>query len=74
MDLSQPSTNNEAKALIGIVQYYRDMWPRQSYLLATLTEANSSPKRRKILWNDALEISFKILKRMVSVETLLRYP
>ena len=46
----------------------------RSHVLAPLTEADSGPKVRKMLWNDALEISFKELKRMVSAETLLSYP
>ena len=50
------------------------MWPRRSHVLDSLTEAASVPKGRKILWNDALESSFKDLNQMVSAETLLSYP
>ena len=50
------------------------MWPRQSHILAPLAEAASGPKGRKILWNKALEDSFKELKFVVSAETLLSYP
>ena len=50
------------------------MCPRWSHILAPLTEAASGPKGRKILWEDALEIPFKELERMVSAETLLSYP
>ena len=50
------------------------MWPRRSHVLDPLTEAARVPKGRKILWNDALEISFKEMKCMVSAETLLSYP
>ena len=57
-----------------MVQYYRDVWPRGSQILALLAEAARGPKGRKILWNDAIEISFKDLNRMVSAETLLNYP
>ena len=56
-----------------MVQYYRYMWPRRSYVLAPLTEAASGPKGIKILWNDTLEIPFKELKRVVSVEIMLSY-
>ena len=59
---------------MGMVQYYRDIWPRWSHILAPLIETASNPKCRKILWNDTLEISFKELKRMVSAETLISYP
>ena len=47
MDLVLPTTMTESRALIGMVQYYRDMWPRRSHILAPLTEAASSPKGRK---------------------------
>ena len=50
------------------------MCPRRSHLLAPLTEADSGPKGKKILWNDALEDSFKELKRMVSYDTVLSDP
>ena len=74
MDIGRPATATEARSLIGMVQYYRDMWPRRSHILAPLTEAAIGPKGRKKLRNDALEIPFKELKRMVSAETLLSYP
>ena len=57
-----------------MVHYYRDMWPSHSRVLAPLTETASGPKGRKIFWNDALESSFKELKRMVSAEILMSYP
>ena len=71
MYLVRSATTTEAQVIICMVQYYRDMWPRQSQILAPLTEAASSPKCRKILWDYALEISFKEIKRMVCAETLL---
>ena len=49
MDIGRPSTTTEARALIGMVQYYMDMWPRQSHVLTPLTEAASGPKVRKKL-------------------------
>ena len=73
MDIGRPSTTTEVRYIIVMVQYYRDMWPRRSHMLAPLIEASSSPKGGKILWNDSLEISFKELNRMVYVETLLSY-
>ena len=65
MDIGRPSTTTEVRAFIGMVQYYRYMWPRWSHVLDPLTEADSGPKGRNILWNDALESSFKELERMI---------
>ena len=74
MDTGRPTTTNKARALIGVVQYYRDMWPRRYYILAPLEKAYSGPKGGKMLWNDSLEDYLKELKCMVSAETLLSFP
>ena len=50
------------------------MWPRRSHVLAPMIEADSNPKGINILWNEAIESSFKELKHIVSDETLLSYP
>ena len=44
MDIRQPATTTEARVLIGMFQYYKDMWPRRSHILAPLIEADSGPK------------------------------
>ena len=74
MYLFRTTTITELRALIGMVQYYMNMWPRWYHALALLIEVAISPKGRKILWNYALEESFKELNHMVSAETLLNYP
>ena len=48
MYLRQTANTNEARSLIDMVQYYRDMFPRRSRILAPLTEAYSVPKVRKM--------------------------
>ena len=74
LDLERPKTTTECRALLGLIQYYRDMWQRRSHILAPLTEASSGPKVRKIKWTDDLEQAFCNLKKMISEETLLTYP
>ena len=32
MNLGRPTTKTEVRALIGMVQYYRDMWNRQYHI------------------------------------------
>ena len=71
IDLGRPTTTTEVQALTGMVQYYGDMWTRRSHLLAPLTEADSGPNSRAIIWNDYMEVFFKDLKLMVYKETLL---
>ena len=59
LDIGRPSTTTEAQALIGMVKNYRYMWPMRSHVLSPLTEAAIGPNDENILWDDALEISFK---------------
>ena len=66
METGRLATTTESRVLIGMVQYYRDMWPMQYHILAPLKEEYSGPKGRKILCKYALESYFKELKVMVS--------
>ena len=59
MNIRKPDTTTESRLIIGMLQYYRDIWPRQSHVLDPLTEAASNHKSRKVLWNDALEVLLK---------------
>ena len=74
MDLGRPTTTTEVRDLVGMVQYYRDMWPRWSHLLAPLVEAVRVPKGRTIFCNDDLEAALHELKILVSAETPPNYP
>ena len=47
MDLGKPTTTTEARALSGMVNFYRYMWPRRSHIVAPLIEVASNPKVRK---------------------------
>ena len=74
VDIRIPTTTTEARALIGMVQYYSDMWPRRSHTLDPFTESARVPKGRNILFNDALEYYSTEIKRLVSEFVLLGYP
>ena len=74
MDIRLPTITTEARALVGVVQYYRYMWPRRSHVLDPLIEAAIGLKGGAILWNDELEVAFRKFNNMVSAETLLNYP
>ena len=55
-----------------MVNYYRDMWPRRSEVLAPLTELCS--KTTKFKWTDRQQKAFEDIKQIVAKETLLAYP
>jgi hypothetical protein len=74
MDMQKPRTTTEARALVGMVQYYRDMWRRRSHIISPLTEVSSGPENKKLTWTDDLKKAFHELNQMVARETLLNYP
>ena len=47
LNLSPPTTTKQTISLLGIVQYYRDIWEKHSHILAPLTELTREPKIRK---------------------------
>ena len=74
IDLGWTTTTTESWALIGMVQYYRDMGPRRSPVSAPLEKADGGFKGRAIIWNDEMEAAFHYFKRVVSYDNLLNYP
>ena len=69
------------RRILGVIQYYRDMWPRRSHTLAPLTSLISTKdvtstvdknnKLCKIVWSDSCQKAFDDMKRLVSKEVLL---
>ena len=51
-NLKVPTNVREVRKILGLVQYYRDIWPRRSHTLAPLTELvstkNVSENQKKI--------------------------
>ena len=56
MDLGRTDTTTEERALISMFQYYRDMWPRRSHILAPPSDAARDPKVGGLLLSTCTEI------------------
>lgn len=73
----QPPTNmKQLRAFLGLVTYYRDMWPRRSHILAPLTDLLKTPKSSKIFpWDPKIHgVAFNQMKSLVHSDTMLIYP
>ena len=68
-----PSTSRkEVQKLIGVINYYRDMWPRRSHTLAPLTRL--AYIKRKFKWTQVAQDAFDKIKHILAFDTLLTYP
>ena len=70
--IATPTTRKQLRSFIGMVNYYRDMWPKRSHLLAPLSALTSS--KVKWNWTDECQKAFEQMKDMIARETLLTYP
>ena len=68
-----PSTSRkELRNFIGVINYYRDMWPRRSHMLVPLTKLTSI--KRNFKWTQVEKDAFDEIKRIVVRDTLLTHP
>ena len=51
LDLQPPQTLRELRRVLGMVQYYRDLWRGRSHILAPLTDLVGKSKK-KLKWTD----------------------
>ena len=66
LDMQHPTTKTEVRHFLGMVQYYRDLWPRRSEICAPLTELTRGSKKGSVEWNDRCETTFISLKRLIA--------
>jgi hypothetical protein len=71
-NIAPPQNRRKLRKFIGIVNYYRDMWIRQSHVLAPLATLTS--KSTKWRWGEREQWAFDKMKQFISKEILLSYP
>ena len=68
----QPPTNaSEMRSFLGMVTFYRTMWPRRSHILAPLTELSG---RGAFQWTQACQGAFDEMKAVIAADAMLAYP
>ena len=72
LTMQEPKNIKQLRAFLGLVTYYRDMWPRRSHILAPLTDLLRTPKTYK--WEPKHRKAFVEMKAMVEADALLVYP
>ena len=82
----QPPTNvKQLRRVLGIIQYYRDIWEKQTDLLAPLTDlvgecrTTKSTKKKGTEkspwhWDDIHLTAFESIKTIIARDVVLAYP
>jgi hypothetical protein len=72
LQIKAPTTRKQLRRFIGMVNYYRDMWPLRSHLLSPLSSMTSAKVKWK--WTPECQDSFEKMKAIMAKETLGTFP
>ena len=68
--MEEPKNLKELRTFLGLVNYYHDMWPRCSHILAPLTDLTG----KRFIWTNVELQAFNRMKALVATDALLAYP
>ena len=76
--MQPPTSLKLLRGFVGMVNYYRDMWPHRSEILAPLTAQTGAPKKGEkqspFVWTDAMQNTFDQMKALMAADVLCTYP
>ena len=74
LKMATPKTTTDVRHLVGMVQYYRDMWKARSHIMEPLTDLSKGKKGKPITWLPKHEEAFQNVKKLILQGTLISYP
>jgi len=71
-NLAPPKTVKQVRRFVGLINYYRDMWPRRAHIMTPIT--NLTAKDVKFKWTQIEQKTFDDMNAILGREVLLTYP
>ena len=62
VNMERPKTATELRTFLGMVTYYREIWPRRAHILMPLTDLTGLPKKAPLVWTQEMDATFKHMK------------
>ncbi len=79
LQLEPPKNLKQLRGFVGAINYYRDMWPHRSHIMAPLTSQTGAQKKGskpvdKFIWTDEMQEAFDKTKALIATDTMSAYP
>ena len=71
--IKPPKNPKQFRSFLGLVNFYRDLWPKRSHLLGPLSKVSSCTPKNWV-WGRDQQKAFEKVKEMIQKEALLQYP
>jgi hypothetical protein len=75
--MQPPKSLKQLCGFVGMVNYYRDMWPHQSDILAPSTAKTGAPKKGEkappFVWSPLMQKAFDQMKALMAADVLCAY-
>ena len=74
LNIEPPKTHKQLRGFLGMVNFYKNLWPRRSVILQPLTALTGKSKNTTLLWTEECQAAFEEIKTLMAQDTLLAYP
>ena len=68
-----PKNPKQLRNFLGLVNFYRDLWPKRSHTLGPLSKLSSCTPKNWV-WGRDQQRAFEKVKEMIQKKALLQYP
>jgi hypothetical protein len=72
LNMAQPKTQKDVRRFVGMINFYRDLYPKRAETLAPLTDLCGH--KRKFTWEAQHEQAFQRMKEIITQDVMLTYP